>query len=565
MPAHVPLDVGPVMDELTNYLPAPWRPVIEREVDGPNSLPLAIDRDNPNLGRYSATRRVARTVFLGSAPTEGAAHRGLDDRRIRLGCAQPGETVATFGDALRRFTDRAVHLFQDGSRYWYSLQQNVSRTAQDRAAQLKDELVLEEIRRRLRDAASDRGDFDRVHACPSSPGDVSDEPEARLVLADPEHPHIKEEWGSAAASHAAAVLDSRGASPRRNRNAVVFLAADKARLEALQSATRLYLAWHSIEKDKEALNLDPFQVSQVKTKVRETDETVRVRIPEAYVWLLVPEQERGADGSVDPQGKVVWQNLRLQPGPEPLALRASRKMKGEELLLTSMGPTRLRLELDRIPLWRSAGTGPAAHVALRQLAEDFGRYLYLPRLKSPDVLRDAIETGLSLGTWQVDSFALADGWVESEGRYSALRARVVVRVDLDGDALLVKPEAAARQIREDAEREAVAGRPPIEGGEADSRLRGPRPDEPPPPAEAAPRVLRRFHGSIPLDPARTGRDAGRIADEVLSHLTPLKRARVTVTLEIQAEAPDGVPDNVVRTVTENCRTLRFTISGFEEQ
>jgi hypothetical protein len=564
MPAHVPLDLAPVQNELTRYLAPPWPPVIDREVDGSNSLPLAIDRENPNLGRYSATRRVARTIFLGSAPHEGVAHQGQDDRRIRLGCAQPGETVATFGDALRRLSDRAVHLFQDGARYWYSLQQNVTRTAQDRGAQLKDELVFEEIRRRLRDASSDRGDFDRVHACPTSPGDVSDEPEARLVLVDPEHPHIKEDWGSAAASHASAILDSRGASPRRNRNAIVFLAADKARLEALQSATRFYLAWHSIEKDKDALNLDPFQVSQVKTKVRETDETVRVRIPEAYVWLLVPEQERSADGSVDPQGKVVWQNLRLQPGPEPLALRASRKMKGEELLLTSMGPTRLRLELDRIPLWRPAGGGPAAHVSVRQLAEDFGRYLYLPRLKSPDVLRDAIETGLSLGTWQVDSFALADGWVESEGRYSALRARVNVRIDLDGDCLLVKPDIAAGQMREDTQRGAAAGRPPIEGAEADPGLRGPRPGEPEPLAEAPVPMLRRFHGSVSLDPARTGRDAGRIADEVLSHLTPVKGARVTVTLEIQAEAPDGVPENVVRTVTENCKTLKFRDSGFEE-
>ena len=78
-------------------------------------------------------------------------------------------------------------------------------------------------------------------------------------------------------------------------------------------------------------------------------------------------------------------------------------------------------------------------------------------------------------------------------------------------------------------------------------------------------MLRRFHGSASLDPARTGRDAGRIADEILSHLTPLKGARVTVTLEIQAETPEGVPENVVRIVTENAHTLRFVDAGFEEE
>jgi hypothetical protein len=40
---------------------------------------------------------------------------------------------------------------------------------------------------------------------------------------------------------------------------------------------------------------------------------------------------------------------------------------------------------------------------------------------------------------------------------------------------------------------------------------------------------------------------------------------VTVTIEIEAELPDGSPDQVVRTVTENCRTLKFTSQGFEQE
>ena len=66
-----------------------------------------------------------------------------------------------------------------------------------------------------------------------------------------------------------------------------------------------------------------------------------------------------------------------------------------------------------------------------------------------------------------------------------------------------------------------------------------------------------------LDSARVGCDASRIADEVLSHLSGLVGAKVRVTLEVEAEIPDGAPENVVRTVTENSRTLRFTSHGFE--
>jgi hypothetical protein len=42
-------------------------------------------------------------------------------------------------------------------------------------------------------------------------------------------------------------------------------------------------------------------------------------------------------------------------------------------------------------------------------------------------------------------------------------------------------------------------------------------------------------------------------------------AQVTVTLEIEAEVPDGAPDGVVRIVTENARTMKFTTQGFENE
>ena len=73
----------------------------------------------------------------------------------------------------------------------------------------------------------------------------------------------------------------------------------------------------------------------------------------------------------------------------------------------------------------------------------------------------------------------------------------------------------------------------------------------------------RFYGSVVLDSARVGRDAGRIADEVIAHLVGLVGSTVKVTLEIEAAIPDGAPDNVVRTVTENSRTLKFSSHGFE--
>jgi len=96
----------------------------------------------------------------------------------------------------------------------------------------------------------------------------------------------------------------------------------------------------------------------------------------------------------------------------------------------------------------------------------------------------------------------------------------------------------------------------------------PLPGDPPSPVitpAAGAAKPKRFHGTVSLDPARAGRDASRIADEVITHLVGLVGSSVRVTLEIEAEIPAGAPENVVRTVTENSRTLKFSSHGFEQE
>lgn len=542
MPGSVPIDDPRVQSELTRYLPDNWRPIIEADVDGPSSLPLQLDRDNPNLGRYSASRRVARTIYLGSAPTVRTAHRGLEDRNIKLGCVQPGESPAVFGDALRRLTDRATHLYVDGRRYWFSTQPSVTRLAQDRAIQYEDHEVWDEITRRLR-AQRDRGDFAAVHVAPSSGGDVPDESEARLVIMDPEHTHASKAGDSAARALATQILNQRGAGPRRYRNALVFLAPDQARLADLEQAARSYKAWASIEAEREQLNLDAFQSRQAASKREESDRTVDQRVPETYCWAIIPVQPI-ANGPLD------WEEIRLT-GREGLATRASKKLRSEEYLITEFGAVRLRKELDGIPLWRGD------HVGLRQLWEDFAQYLYLPRLRDSKVLLEAVQQGISFINWEQDGFAYAEAWDEGSTRYRGLRAGEHAGVTMTAESVIVKPDVARRQLEQ--ERPGPAPNPPSGEGEL---VLTPVPGERP---EPEPEVLRRFYGSVSLDPVRLSRDVAQIADAVVQHLASLPKAGVELSLEIQANLPEGAPDDVIRTVTENAKTLRFRDFGFESE
>ena len=554
LPAAVPVDAPEVQEELIRYLPEGWKHVIERDIDGTSSLPLRMDAENPLFGRVSACRRVARTLYLGSAPTFNATRKGIEDRRIKLGCVQPGENSATFGDALRKLVDLSTYLYLDGNRYWYSTQASVARLAQERAASQPDHDVLDLVRRRLQDLAKERGEFVRVHVCPPTPNDVSDDQEVRLVILSPEQTHLSKQPSSIAVRAAQEVLD-RGGAGRSSRNMLVFLAADQGKWNDLKQAARLELAWESVVKDirERVLVVETTEEDQAKKKLEAAKRTVQDQIPECYMWLLVPEQATPVQGQKIPDVEI--REYRLQ-GNEPLAIRASKRMVKDELLIREMAGTRLRHELDQIPLWR----GDA--VSVKQLVEDFASHIYLPRVRNTQVLLNAIEDGVKSFSWDVETFAYADGFDKNTNRYLGLVGGRQARVRLDSESLVVMPSIAVEQLRMDretAEAKGIVSNVPNAPSASQPSV-GVQDDG----TVANKMQLRRFHATAELNPTRIARDAGDISEAIIQHLASLVDAKVTVTLEIQAAVPNGVPENVVRTVSENARTLKFIAANFEE-
>ena len=387
LPANIPIDDPRVQFELTRYLSDNWVPVIEKDVDGPNSLPLRLDGEVPNLGKFAACRRVARTIYLGSAPTATAANRGIEDRRIKLGCVMPGESPAIFGDALRRLSAAATYLYQDGPRYWYSTQPTVTKLAEDRAEQLKrdPDKVVQELDKRLRADLRKTGDFSRVHPLAAVRRRTCRTIRTRgWSCSGIDHPYSKEP-ATPAETAAKAILESRGNSPRLYRNTLVFLAVDKTRLQDLDEAVR----------QLSRLGVDPRREGHARL-VAAPGETGRDAERQRR-WRRDGTDSGGlsvAAGSgpeLAPSCRSNGRHATVRPG-------RARGAGEQEAAQRRAAGHRFRADpaahgARRVPLWRGD------HVAIKQLVEDFGRYAYLPRLRDTAVLLDAVRDGLGLLLW----------------------------------------------------------------------------------------------------------------------------------------------------------------------
>jgi hypothetical protein len=187
------------------------------------------------------------------------------------------------------------------------------------------------------------------------------------------------------------------------------------------------------------------------------------------------------------------------------------------------------------------------HVAIGDLWEAFAKYIYLPRLRDRGVLRRAIAEGPAMISWQTEGFAVAVDIDEKAGSYLGLTAGSHPG-EIGPNVRLVKPEFALGQL--ETEEDDEGGGSSEREGDLDPQREKP---------------VTRFTGTVGVDPDRPNKEFATITQEVLEHLTALVGTDVKVELRIAALREEGFPEGVIRTVTENARTLKFNEgSGFEE-
>lgn len=557
LPGSLPLYDGGSRNELTYYLPAGWDPVVEKDIDGDRAETTELENKEPRFGAVNAARRVARTIFLGSAPSSVATktgNRGLDRARILLGCLQPGQTSATYSDALNRLADKLHYLnssgdkAHDATRYWFDTRANLRREMEDRKKRFHE---TNDVRSKIGDVLKKLGGaafFDGIHPF-TGHADVPDDSALRLVFLAPEMFYTREESRLAFD----AVLDylrNNGPRPRHRGNRLLFLAPDYGALARLRDCVRSSLAWASIVDDVAAgrLNIDQLQSKQAAKELESANEVLPRVARECYKWLLCPTQHSATEGRPSVEA------FPLNTGGSSLGTEVQRVCEDNELVISTWSPIHLRTKLQEL-YWKA----DRPSVVAMAFWEDSNRYLYLPRLRDRNVLSQAIIKGAA----SRDFFGTAYG--QHEGRYDGFKLGDP-NVQLDETLLLVEPSVALAY-----EAGLVASRPAPSAGDAAST--GPTGSKPsggrktpspfPAPAPVAAPKAHAFIGTAEVNPATAKMRLVQIAEEVVSLLASDPQATVRVSVEITAEYPSGVSDQIKRAVSENATSLGFKNKTWE--
>ena len=551
-PALLPFHDQKVRTALLEPLNRAYGPILQSEVDGEQSLPARIESQRPRLLRARAATLAARAVFFATAPHAGAARGGMTGTELRLACAQPGDQIAIFHEALQELASRSAHLYRDEDRFWFSPQPTLRKLAADRAQDVNEEQADSRIIELLKEEQRSRAGFARVSAVPDNPSDVDDRRATALVILPPSAAHeANGEVTTAAVAYAREAMERRGTGQRQYRNALVFVAPDGSKIEAARENARRERAWRSIVDDADLRQqLTQAQTSEAEREARRSRDALQQSVRSAWVQVLHPgppdkTTDRGGLGT-----GYAMRSTRLvnRGGAKNITQTVWDKVSGDGTVFDRIGPENLTRSLE--PIWPA----DRDHLPIATIRDWIASYVYMPRLRDEATLDGAVQRLVEDATFD---YAFAGTFDEDTGTYSDVVDGTLTVLGRFDDGLLVRRSAIDAQKRTDEkpdDKPNTPARPQVD------------PDKPKTTPAEKPRP-KRFFAHVNVDAERAGLEVARIMEGLLVELTREKGSTVRMSVDIRGDAQEaGYPPDVVDTVKANARDMKLDEEqwGFEE-
>lgn len=534
-PGDVPLSDAGVRAEVIRFAGESYKSALNADIIRSDSKAAEEDRRRGGeVAKNSIAVGLATTAFLNSFGADKVVGASAPQMLVGVGRPNPGLTRGVLDDVRDALSGALWYMRYEGGRYRFTTEPNLNKVIVEREGAIGDDRIVDLLREAIAKVAPQADPF-RVELGVTESSDVVDE--ARLTLGILGFDlTLGPERAEDTRSRAETILTTRGGSARSNKNAVVLVAADQNGLVKARQTARALAAMRDISKDQTRLKrFNQEQRDQLDERLKAADERLPQQLAMAYrhLMLLVGDGNGGSRlDSVDLGPARVADTI---PG------RVGEYLRGSDRLLdTVLAPAALLT--DRFGVLAA----DAEAIEIEKLLGYFYRLPRLPKLASPDVLRNCLVQGVESGT-----FGLASGatWDADD---SVLRFQTHVlpgEIQFQPGTWLLRAATAKRLLEGRAPSPA-----PVSGGGSS----GPVDLVVEPEAEEQP-----AGGGGPANPTRitisvTGVTADKIRDVLKVAVFPLTSggATVRVNVEVVAEDPSGIPRNTLDLVVlEGLRQL----------
>ena len=271
---------------------------------------------------------------------------GIAKDRLRLACAEPGNQLSTFVEAIDELSQSATYLYEEAGRYWFSTQPTLNRLADERAKALPEHEVDTAIVKLLTEDARSKGSFHNVYPAPDDP--VAIDEAAGACARHPRPGHAASGKGAIKSPASDAVSDTLmrcRASQRRFRNTLIFVAADEASLGTAREVMRKAIAWDEIAKDKRlGSQLTTAQLADAGEKAKSNKDSALKAVRTAWSHILYPVKSETAGKPFDLEHDPITARDRAA-----VPVVVYDKAKADGIALEKLGTERLWLALK--PIW----------------------------------------------------------------------------------------------------------------------------------------------------------------------------------------------------------------------
>jgi uncharacterized protein len=538
-PGDVPLADAGVRAEVIRFAGESYKSALNADIIRHDSkAPEEDRRRGGEVEKHRIATGLATTAFLNSFGADKVVGASAPQMLIGVGRPNPGLSRGVIDDVRDALAGALWYMRYEGGRYRFTTEPNLNKVIVEREGAIGDEKIVDLMREALSRVSSQDATF-RVESRVTESSDLPDEPRLTIGLLGFELA-VGPERVAEVKARAEEILNKRGISARSNKNAIVLVAPDQAGLLKSRQTARSMAAMRDIARDQVRLKrFNQEQRDQLEERLLAAEERLPQQLTMAYRHLMLLT----GDGN----GGVRLDTVDLGPAraTDTISGRVAEYLKGSDRLLDAV------LAPAAVISDRFAVIGADAEaIEVDRLLGYFYRLPRLPKLASPDVLRNCLVQGVESGTFGVVS---GSTWDADD---SILRFKTIIspgEIQFQAGTWLLRAASAKRL----SEARAASSMTSTTTSSSEDQAR--EQDSSSEEETAAPSD----RGTQSVDPTRIRLSIRNVPMDKIREVLkvtvfPLAAsgAVVTTTVEIAAESSSGIPRNTLELVVlEGLRQL----------